>query len=161
VLSKRRWFSGGIRGWSWEALRLVLEVWGDPCVSPGRSECCNFPGFRWFSETSCFLMFFHTYLEATLFSYKTKNHIVFILIIGGDNVAISLVLAMILEIHVFRSCVFNEFLSIYQWKNHVHRWSPRARNSGNPCAKVTILGFFVCSIVRNLVKSEKIEKCQY
>jgi len=92
---------------------------------------------------------------------KTKNRIVFILILGGPNVAISLVLAMILEIHVFRSCVFNEFLSIFRWKNHVHRWSPRARNSGNPCAKVTILGFFVCSIVRNLVKSEKIVKCQY
>ena len=103
-------------------------------------------------------MFFHTYLEATLFSSQTKNHIAFILIIGSGNVA--LMSAMILEIHVLRSCVFNEILLIFRWGNHVHRWSPRARNSGNPYAKVTILGFFVCSIVRILIKSEKIVTCQ-
>ena len=61
---KRRWFSGGVLGWSWEALGVVLEVWGPPWVSPGRSTCCYFVGFRWFSEMSCFLMFFHRYLKA-------------------------------------------------------------------------------------------------
>ena len=48
-----------------------------------------------------FFMFFDRYLKATLFSLKRKNHIVFLLIMGGQNVAISLVLVMILEIHVF------------------------------------------------------------
>ena len=38
------------------------------------------------------------------------------LILGGPNVAISLVLAMILERHVFRRCVLNEFLLKFQWK---------------------------------------------
>ena len=47
---------------------------------------------------------------------KTKNRIVFILILGGPNVAISQVLAMILEMYVFRRCVLNEFLSRFQWK---------------------------------------------
>ena len=65
---KRRWFSGGVLGWSWEALGVVLEVWGNPWVSPGRSECCYFVGFRWFSEMSCFFMFFRRYLKAMLFS---------------------------------------------------------------------------------------------
>ena len=50
------------------APRVVLEVWGAPWVSPGRSECCHFIGFRWLSEMSCFLMFFHRYLEAMSFS---------------------------------------------------------------------------------------------
>ena len=38
------------------------------------------------------------------------------LILGVPNVAISLVLAMFLEIHVFRKCVLNEFLSRFQCK---------------------------------------------
>ena len=46
-------------------------------------------------------------------------------------------------------------------ENHVHWWSPRARNNGNLFAKVTILGFFVFPTVRTLVKSEKIVKAQY
>ena len=83
---------------------------------------------------------------------------VFILIMGGQNVAISLVLAMILEIHVFSQVRFNEFLVRFQCKNHVHWWSPRAQNSGNPCAKVIILVFFVFSIVWHLEKNEKIMK---
>ena len=32
------------------------------------SKCCYFAGFRWFSEMSCFFMFFRKYLKATLFS---------------------------------------------------------------------------------------------
>ncbi len=32
-----------------------LEVWGDPWISPGRSACCSFIGFRWYSEMSFFL----------------------------------------------------------------------------------------------------------
>ena len=92
VYRKRRWFSGGVLGWSWEVLGKVLEVWGDPWVSPGRLECWYFFGFRWFSEMSCFLMFFHRYLKATLFSLKTKNHAVILLIMEGQHVDISLVL---------------------------------------------------------------------
>jgi len=38
------------------------------------------------------------------------------LILGVPNAAISLVLGMFLEIHVFRWCVLNEFLSRFQWK---------------------------------------------
>ena len=38
------------------------------------------------------------------------------LILRVPNVAISLVLAMFLEIHVFRKCVLNECLLIFQWK---------------------------------------------
>ena len=50
------------------ALGVVLEVWGVPWVSPGRSECCYFICFRWFSGMLCVLMSFHRYLEAMLFS---------------------------------------------------------------------------------------------
>ena len=46
---------------------------------------------------------------------KTKERIVFMLILGGPHVAISLVLVMILEIHVFRRCVFNGLLSQFRW----------------------------------------------
>ena len=45
-------------GASWdgsrEAFGVFLKVWGDPWVSPERSEGCYFFGFRWFSEMSCF-----------------------------------------------------------------------------------------------------------
>ena len=55
-------------GASWdgsrEAFGVFLEVWGDPWVSPERSEGCYFVGFRWFSEMSCFFRFFHRYLKA-------------------------------------------------------------------------------------------------
>ena len=107
---------------------------------------------------SCFLMFFHRYLKATLFSLKTKNHTVILLVMGGQHVGISLVLAMVLEIFVFRRCVFNDFLLRFRCKNHVHWWSPRLKNSGNPCAKVIILVFFVFATVKNLRKHEKIMK---
>ena len=56
------------RGWSGEALQVFLDVWGDPWVSPARSECCYFVGLRWFSEILCFLILFDGYLEATLLS---------------------------------------------------------------------------------------------
>ena len=36
------------------ALGVILEVWGDPWFISGRSECCYFDGFRWYSEMSCF-----------------------------------------------------------------------------------------------------------
>jgi len=51
----------------------VFEVLGDPWVSPERSKCCYFIGFRWFSEMLCFFMFFHRYLKARLFSLKRKT----------------------------------------------------------------------------------------
>ena len=93
------------------------------------------------------MMFFHRYLKATLFSLKTKNHTVILLIMESQNVDISLVLAMVLEIYVFRRCVFNDFLLRFRCKNHVHWWSPRLKNSGNPCAKVIMLVFIVFSVV--------------
>ena len=83
---------------------------------------------------------------------------VFILIMGDQNVAIWLVLGMILEIHVFSHVRFNEFLVRFQCKNHVHWWSPRAQNSGNHCAKMIILVFFVFSIVWHSEQNEKILK---
>ena len=63
------------------ALGVILEVWGDPWISPGMSECCNFVGFRWYSEMSCFLMIFHRNLEVMMFSRKMKNYMVFTLIL--------------------------------------------------------------------------------
>ena len=102
------------------------------------------------------VMFFHRYLKATLFSLKTKNHTVILLIMGGQNVDSSLVLAMVLEIYVSRRCVFNDFLSRCRCKNHVHWWNPRLKNSGNPCAKMIILLFFVFSVVWHLEKHVKI-----
>ena len=90
---------------------MFLEVLGDPWVSPEKLKCCYFFGFRWFSEMSCFLMFFHRYLKATLFSLKTKNHIVILLIMGGQNVAISLVLDSFLRCYVF--LLFFIYIYIY------------------------------------------------
>ena len=72
---------GSVLGSSWGALGVILEVWGDPWISPGRSECCQFVGFRWYSEMSCFLMIFHRNLEVMMFSRKLKNYMVFTLIL--------------------------------------------------------------------------------
>ena len=72
---------GSVLGSSWGALGVILEVWGDPWISPGRSECCYFVGFRWYSEMSCFLMIFHRNLEVMMFSRKMKNCMVFTLIL--------------------------------------------------------------------------------
>ena len=60
----------GVPGW---APRVALEVWGAPWGSPGRSECCYFVGFRWFSERSCFLMFFDECSEAMSFSRRRRT----------------------------------------------------------------------------------------
>ena len=68
----------GVPGW---APRVALEVWGAPWGSPGRSECCYFVGFRWYSEMSCFLMIFHRNLEMMMLSRKMKNYMVFTLIL--------------------------------------------------------------------------------
>ena len=38
------------------------------------------------------------------------------LLLGGQNVAMSVALGMFLERHVFRRCVLNEFRSRFQWK---------------------------------------------
>ena len=78
----------------------------------------------------------------------------------GRNVAISLVLAMILELTCFSTSVFNEFLLRFLWKIHVHWWSPRLKNNGNPCAKLIILVFSICLIVKDLEKHEKFMKCR-
>ena len=47
---------------------------------------------------------------------KAKEREVVMLLVGGQNVAISLVLVMFLKRHVFRRCVLNEFCSRFQWK---------------------------------------------
>ena len=47
---------------------------------------------------------------------KGEEREVVMLVVGGQNVAISLVLAMFLKRHVFRRCVLNEFRSRFQWK---------------------------------------------
>ena len=102
-----------------------------------------------------FFMCFHRYLKATLFSLKTKNHTDILLIMGGQHVDISMVLAILLKTYVFRRCVFNDFLSRFRCNNHMHWWSPMLKNSGNPSAEVTIIVFFVLAIVRSLGKDEK------
>ena len=63
----------GVLGSFWGALGVILEVWGDPWISPGKSECCYFNGFRWYSEMSCFLMIFHINLEVTMFSRNMQK----------------------------------------------------------------------------------------
>ena len=95
--------------------KTEVVLWGRPGMvlggpwggfgGPGRSlgqswevRMLYFFGCTWFSKMS---FFFHTYLNATLSPRNTKNHIVSILKIGGQHVAILLVLAMIREIHVF------------------------------------------------------------
>ena len=92
---------GSVLGSSGGALGAILEVWGDPWISPGRSECCYFNGFRWYSEMSCFLMIFHRNLEVMIFSRSMKHYMVFTLILAGLNDAISLVLGMFSEFHMF------------------------------------------------------------
>ena len=79
---------------------------------------------------------------------------------GGQNVAISLVLLWLWKYAFFRRCVFNEVLSRFQWKNYVHWWSSTTQNSGNLSAKVIILVFFVFSIDWNFEKTEKRMKCR-
>ena len=97
---------GRVLGSSWGALGVILEVWGDPWISPGRSDCCDFVGFRWYSEMSCFLMIFHRNLEVMMFSRNEKHYMVFILHLGGRSVAISLVLGMCSEFHIFSQLRF-------------------------------------------------------
>ena len=92
---------GSVLGSSWGALGVILEVWGDPWISPGRSERCYFNVFTWYSEMSCLFMIFHRNLKVMMFCRKMKNYMVFSLILGGLNVAISLVLGGILRCHVF------------------------------------------------------------
>ena len=36
---------GSVLGSSWRALGVILQVWGDPWISPGGSECCYFMRF--------------------------------------------------------------------------------------------------------------------
>ena len=47
---------------------------------------------------------------------KAKEREVVMLLLGIQNVAISVVLDMFLKRHVFRRCVLNEFRSRFQWK---------------------------------------------
>ena len=57
---------------------MFLEVWGDPWVSPARSESFYFVGLRWFSEIACFLMFCDRYLESTLFAKNKTTYSLYI-----------------------------------------------------------------------------------
>jgi len=72
------WASLEALGASWDllggALGMILEVWGDPWISPGRSECCYFSGFGWYSGMSCFLIMFHRNLKVMMFSRTMKNY---------------------------------------------------------------------------------------
>ena len=99
---------------------------------------------------SCFLMIFHRNLEVMMFSRKMKNYMVFTLILGGLNVAISFVLGMFSEFHMFSQVRFLQISLNISMEKHVHRWSPRAQNSGNTNEKQRIHVFFVFSIVGNL-----------
>ena len=83
------------------------------------------------------------------------------MILRGLNVDITMVILMFfLKCICFRKGVFLVFF----WKRRGEKRDQReiqgAQNSGNPYAKVTILVFFVFSIVRILRKSEKIVKSQ-
>ena len=55
---------------------------------------------------SCFLMIFHRNLEVMMFFRKTNNYMVSTLILGGLNVAISFVLGMFSELHMFSQVRF-------------------------------------------------------
>ena len=58
-------------------------------------------------------MFFNVFLyicKGDVVFIQIRKHIVFIQILEGRNVAISVVLAMILELTCFSTCVFNQFL---------------------------------------------------
>ena len=52
---------------------MFSEVLGDHWFSPETSKCCYFAGFRWFSEVSCFFMFFRRYLKQRWFHKKQKT----------------------------------------------------------------------------------------
>ena len=67
----------------------------------------------------CDVMFFDVFslvFRSDVVFPKAKEREVVMLIMGGLNVAIPLVLVMFLERHVFRRCVLNEFRSRFQWK---------------------------------------------
>ena len=83
---KRRLFSGGVLGWSWEALGLFLEVLDHPWVSPEKSNVATSFVLDYFLKCPVFFLvdFFHRYLKATFFSHKHKKRIVFISILGVD-----------------------------------------------------------------------------
>ena len=97
----------------WECPGIVLgSPWGDfgglgrSLDQSWRSECCYFIGFTWYSEMSCFLIIFHRNLEVMMFFRNMNNCMVFILILGGLNVAISLVLGMFSEFLMFSQVRF-------------------------------------------------------
>ena len=55
----------------------------------------------------CFFNMFHRYLEAMIFSFKTKTYVLSVSILGGQHVVISLVSVMITEVQVFCSGAFS------------------------------------------------------
>ena len=85
---------------------MFLKVWGDPWVSPERSHCCYFFDFKVVSDILCFSANFHRYFKAMMLLLKTKTYVFSILILGGQHVAISLVLAVTMKIRVFPQVLF-------------------------------------------------------
>ena len=83
---------------------------------------------------------------------QAKEREVVMLLRGGPNVAISMVLAMFLERYVFRRCVLNEFHSRLQWKivcsggaQDAKQWKSLCENDNS-----RFLGFFECSEFREM-----------
>ena len=84
-----------------------------------------------------------------MFSRKVKHYMVFTVILGGPNVAISLVLGMFSEFHMFVQVRFLWISLNISMETHVHRWSPGAQNTGNTNETRKSNVFFVFMIVRN------------
>ena len=64
-----------------------------------------------------FFMIFHRNLEVMMFSRNMKNDMVFILILGGLNIAISLVLDVFSEFHVFTGAFSIDFFEHFNGKH--------------------------------------------
>ena len=97
-----------------------------------------------------FLIICHGNLEVMMFSRKMKNYMVFTLILGGLNVAISFVLSIFSEFHMFSQVRSLQISLNISMEKHVHRWSPGAQHIGNTNEKQRIHVFFVFSIVGHL-----------
>ena len=132
--------------------RIITFAQGFPLfLSLGLHQC------TWFLHRNLKRKSLKTHLQKTYISKTIQS---FYWLWGVKMLIFCLVLAMVLEIYVFRRCVFNDFLLRCRCKIHVHWWSPRLKNSGNPCAKLIIIVFFVFFIVWHLEKNVKIMKFQ-
>ena len=80
--------------------------------------------------------------------------------LGGNNVTISLVLNMIVEIYVLWQVYFQRIPFRTLMTHQVHKWSPRFENSENPCPELTTFVFLGSSIVWELQEHEDFMKSQ-